>query len=84
MRYYKEIENGYITSIGQGFDGVEITEEEYKNILAIIQNRPIADVGYDYRLKEDLTWELVEVEVIDTSEEEITDEEALAIILGGA
>lgn len=84
MRLYKLIEDGYITAIGEGFDGEEITAEEYNNIIQLILSKPTADAGYDYKLKEDLTWELVEVPVIDTGEEEISAEEALDIILGGA
>lgn len=43
MRYYKEIENGILTSIGTGkAGGIEITEEEYNALLAEIQaaNQP--------------------------------------------
>lgn len=60
MRYYKRIEDGYLVCIGTGVGDVEITEEEYHEILTVIQNKPGADVGYDYRLKEDLTWALIE------------------------
>ena len=70
MRYYKMIENGYIIAIGIGFDDVEISKEEYDEILAIIRNKPIADTGYVYRLKEDLTWELVEIHITDPTEDE--------------
>lgn len=33
MRYYKIIDNGKLISIGEGFDGEEITKEEYGTIL---------------------------------------------------
>lgn len=59
-KYYKNIEGDYITAIGTGIGDVEITKEEYEAILEIIRSRPIQEVGYDYKLKTDLTWELVE------------------------
>jgi hypothetical protein len=64
------IENGYIIAIGIGFDDVEISKKEYDEILAIIRNKPIADTGYVYRLKEDLTWELVEIHITEPTEDE--------------
>ena len=68
MRFYKTIENGYITSIGTGGGGTEITETEYNEILSVIQNKPPRDGSIDYRLKADLTWEQYE------REPEITDD----------
>ena len=70
MRYYKMIENGYIIAIGIGFDDVEITADEYAAILKIIQSKPIAENGYAYRLKEDLTWEMVEIHITEPTEDE--------------
>lgn len=83
MRRYKEIENGYISRIGVGFDGIEITAEEYERIKKAISASPTSPEGYDYRLTESLEWELYELPPIDPVEEEISDSEALAIILGG-
>lgn len=80
MRYYKTMMNGYIYSISTGCGGVEITEDEYHAITEVINSKPTAPDGYDYRLKADLTLELYELPVV---EEELTAEEALAIILGG-
>lgn len=79
--YYKTIEDGYITSIGTGVGQEEITQEEYNEILAVIQSRPIPEAGFDYKLREDLTWEQVE----DPADEdpELSEEEAMHIILGG-
>lgn len=62
-KYYKNIEGDYITAIGTGIGDVEITKEEYEAILEIIRSRPIPEAGYDYKLKTDLTWELVEAPV---------------------
>jgi hypothetical protein len=73
MRYYKLIYNGYIQRIGVGDGGIEITQEEYKNLFNLIQTKPIAESGYGYRLKEDLTWELFELPVI--PEEAYSEEE---------
>lgn len=81
MRYYKLIENGYITAIGTGGGGTEITEQEYNTIMAVIQNKPPRTETTDYHMKEDLTWE--EYERIDPVEpEELDPEEAMNILLG--
>ena len=61
MMYQKNTENGYIVSIVSGVTNGNITEEEYSSILAVIRNKPTAPDGYDYRLREDLTWELYEL-----------------------
>lgn len=57
--YQKNIENGYITSIVKGVNNGNITETEYNQIMSIIKNRPIAPEGYDYLLKDNLTWKLI-------------------------
>jgi hypothetical protein len=80
MRYYKLIENGYIIGIGTGPGGVEITEDEYNVLLDLIRNKPSADPGYDYWLKEDLTWELVEVPIVEPTDDEVSGEELLTMI----
>ena len=56
MRFYKQIDNGYILMIGTGNGGTEITESEYNEIMTVIRNHPVRE-GYGYRLKTDLTWE---------------------------
>ena len=61
MKYYKNIENGYIASISTQHGQIEITEVEYNSILSAIKNKPIAPDGYEYKLRENLTLELVEV-----------------------
>ena len=80
MRYYKLIENGYLIAIGTGVGGVEITEEEYNSILAHIRSCPEAPIGYGYRLKEDLMWELYELPVV--PDEEISSDELMTMIEG--
>lgn len=85
MRYNKQTSNNYILAIGTGQGGTEITEAEYNNIMSIIQARPQAE-GKDYKLKADLTWEEYDLlpapELSD--EDEISNDEALEILLGGA
>ena len=63
--------------------GEEITETEYNEILSLLHNIPTAEEGFAYRLTADLEWEIYEVPVEET-EDEITEEEALEILLGGA
>ena len=81
-KYFKNIEDDYIVSISTGCGAEEITQEEYDNILSVIRSRPIPEVGYDYRLRTDLTWELIEVEVVPDDEMEITDNEFMDMIEG--
>lgn len=83
MRFYKRIDNGYLTSVGTGAGGTEITETEYNQILDIIHNRPQGTETTGYMLKADLTWEEVEIEQ-PVDDVDIDDSEALDIILGGA
>lgn len=78
--YYKLTKDGYITVIGTGEGGTPITEEEYENIRSVLQNRPTAEDGYVYRLKEDLTWELVEVPIVEPTDDEISGYELLSMI----
>ena len=85
MRYYKIITDGYLIAVGSGSGGTEIAEADYNNLLEIIRNKPLAESGYDYRLKADLTWELHEIPPVPAPEDdEISDTEALNIITGGA
>ena len=86
MRYYKFTGSDYLMAIGTDLGGTEITESEYNNILSIIRSRPTPPAGYAYRLKADLTWEQYELppEPEPSDTDEITDDEAMAIILGGA
>ena len=82
MQYFKNVENGYIDAVCTGAGAVEISKEEYDQIIAIVRTRPEPPAGYDYRLKEDLTWEEYALPEPDP-DPEITDDEALDIILGG-
>lgn len=67
MKYWKNsvgIYSGNISPIG----GTEITETEYNDILTTIRNIPTAPDGYGYRLREDLTWELYELPIVEETE----------------
>lgn len=85
MRYNKQTSKNYILAIGTGYGGTEITEAEYNEIMAIIQNCPTAE-GKGYRLKTDLTWEEYDLppEPEPSDDDEISNDEALEILLGGA
>lgn len=85
MRYYKQISENYILAIGTGYGGEEITEEEYNTIMSVIQNKPHAE-GKGYKLRADLTWEEYDLppEPEPSDDDELTDEEALSILYGGA
>lgn len=82
MRYYKQSIDGYIAAIGTGGNhGETISETEYRSLLDAMRNAP-AESGYVFRLREDLTWEKLAEDM--SVPEDISDSEALSIILGGA
>ena len=83
MKYNKQVSNGYISAIGTGHGGVEIMEDEYNEIMAIIQSCPAAE-GKGYSLKTDLTWESYDLppEPEPSDEDELSDAEALNVIMG--
>ena len=62
----------------------ETAETEYNEIMTVIQNYPQAN-GKGYRLKTDLTWEEYDLPPVPepSDEEEISDSEAISILLGG-
>ncbi len=68
---------------GYSFKGRAITEEEYNEILDIIRNRPVAPEGYCCRLTDTLEWELCEAPDTEEADPELTEAEALCILLGG-
>ena len=84
-RYYKQTDDVYILAVGVGVGCMEISADEYNEILSIIQNRPIAE-GKGYRLKADLTWEEYDLPPVPepSDDDEISTDEALNILLGGA
>ena len=85
MKYNKQVSNTYLAAIGTGPGGVEITEDEYNAIMDVIRNRPASE-GKGYRLKTDLTWEEYDLppEPELSDDDEVSTDEALNILLGGA
>lgn len=79
-KYYKNMEDGYITAIGTGPGGEQITQEEYDGILAVIHDRPTDEPGYTHRLKADLTWEQVATPVIPEEDTEATEADYLVAL----
>jgi hypothetical protein len=69
-KYYKNVEGNYISSISTGTGGEEITQKEYQSIREIVRKRPTPAEGFDYKLRTDLTWELVEVPTVEAEEGE--------------
>ena len=96
MRYYKIIENNILTSIGTGSGGTEISEAEYNALLAEIREKAafvnklysgeitIDEVPADWQ--EEIQRRVDERIAAEGSAEEqdISAEEALEILLGGA
>lgn len=83
MRYYKILKDNRPVVIGIGDGGTEITEAEYSRIKTIIDSRPAAPAGFGYRLTDTLEWEQYELPPVE-EDPELSDTEALAILLGGA
>lgn len=85
MRYYKKTIDGCIVAVGTGNVGEEITETEYNSILSVIHSRPVSDTQ-GYRLRADLTWEAYDLPPAPepSNDDEISNEEALNILLGGS
>ena len=84
MRYYKQIKDNYIASIGTGYDGEEISEQDYNEIMSVIQSCPNEN-GKGYFLRTDLTWEEYDLPpVVLSDDDELFASEALDILLGGA
>jgi hypothetical protein len=78
--FYKIIPDGYITIVGTGRGGIQITEEEYERLISHIESKPQAPEGFEYRLREDLSWELFELPMICDNENEISGDELISMI----
>ena len=85
MRYYKQIQDNYILTIGTGYGNDEISEQEYNEIMSVIRSCP-NEKGKGYRLKTDLMWEEYDLPPVPepSDDDEISTDEALNILLGGA
>lgn len=77
---YKKSMDGYILTIGTGSGGTEITDAEYKQIMAVIQAKPARTETTDYRLREDLTWEPYTIEEPEPADEDVTADEIMAAL----
>lgn len=82
--FYKVVESGYIVGFGtNGADNVTaITEDEYNELAEMFATRPTAPEGYAYMIQDDPR-EWVMVEMPPDPDPELTDAEALEILLGG-
>ena len=96
MRYYKRVYNDIVIAIGTGYGGTEITEAEYNALLSEIREKSaMVDKLYSGEITIDevpADWqeeiqrrvdERIAAEGI-AEEQDISAEEALDILLGGA
>lgn len=81
----KIVNNGYIIGVSTANVGTVILQEEYDAIQSAVDSCPVgAPDGHGYWLKDgSLEWELVEIDAPE-ADEDISADEALDIILGGA
>ena len=81
-RWYRRDEDGYLVAVGVGgTDGEEITEKEYNAIRAVLAEKPTPPAGYDFRLREDLEWQMYLLPEED-GEESLDPARALELICG--
>ena len=96
MRYYKRVYNDIVIAIGTGYGGTEITEAEYNALLSEIREKSaMVDKLYSGEITIDevpADWQEEIQRRVDeriaaegsAEEQDITAEEALDILLGGA
>lgn len=96
MKYFAQYENGILTAIGTGAGGVEITEAEYNALLAEIREKAaLVDKLYSGEITIDAVpadWQEEIQRRVDeriaaegeADQQDISAEEALEILLGGA
>lgn len=83
-RYFAIVKDGVIFCVGIGEQAEEISRERYEAVIDAIKNPPVPRDGYGHRLKTDLSWEEFKIEESQPMpDEEISDAEALSILLGG-
>ena len=97
MRYYKIIRENKSPIIGTGYDGIEITEEEYNSILKERQEKSelidklvmnlITEEEIKPKWREEIVSQAKLIKQLDryasSDEAELSDNEAIKIILGG-
>lgn len=79
--YYYKIGSTYAASPVEIVGAEAISRHEYERVKAIVNQKPVHQDGYGYRMTADLTWELYELP--QEADPELTAEEALDIIVGG-
>ena len=96
MKYFAQYENGILTTIGTGLGGTEITEAEYNALLSEIREKAaLVDKLYSGEITIDevpVEWQEEIQRRVDeriaaegsAEEQDISAEEALDILLGGA
>lgn len=96
MRYYKRVYNDIVIAIGTGYGGTEITEAEYNALLSEIREKSaMVDKLYSGEITIDevpADWQEEIQRRVDeriaaegsAAEQDISAEEALDILLGGA
>ena len=96
MKYFAQYENGILTAIGTGLGGTEITEAEYNALLSEIREKAaLVDKLYSGEITIDevpVEWQEEIQRRVDeriaaegsAEEQDISAEEALDILLGGA
>ena len=96
MRYYKRVYNDIVIAIGTGYGGTEITEAEYNALLSEIREKSaMVDKLYSGEITIDevpADWQEEIQRRVDeriaaegsAEEQDISAEEALNILLGGA
>ena len=96
MRYYKRVYNDIVIAIGTGYGGTEITEAEYNALLSEIREKSaMVDKLYSGEITIDevpADWQEEIQRRVDeriaaegtAEEQDISVEEALEILLGGA
>ena len=96
MRYNKRMNGGYLLAIGTGYGGTEITEAEYNALLSEIREKAdLVNRLYSGEITIDavpVEWQEEIQRRVDeriaaegsAEEQDISEEEALEILLGGA
>lgn len=81
--YYILVEDGIVKTVGQmTVELREIGESDYQTVQHLLDNKPKApDWKHDYRLTENLEWELFEIEFDD---KDVDAAQAFEILTGGA
>ena len=67
----KIVKDGIIIALSALY-GADISDEEYREIYNVIQSKPSAPEGFEYRLKDTLEWELYKPEALQEDMETAT------------